>query len=573
MKSIHTGAQILRKCSAVGRGRPPLGRCMQSIASGKEANDRKEENVVRSPFPPVELPNSTVPDLLFSRARNWSAHDAIECGITGRKYTYGGMIDRALRWGAAVNKVMPPGARKNVALYCQNAPEFPVVLLGTLAVGGMVTTINHNFTADEVSRQLQDSHGELVVVDPLMEGLLRQVLAKLNLQLPVFTNGPSQFGSPNLQEIIEDTTQPFAEVAETNPESIAMMLYSSGTTGKPKGVALSHRAFTNNMVMFAQPHTFAYRDTSAEYQENILGIMPFYHIYGTHVINMLNMYMGAKTISLPAFTPKDLIRIIRDFKVEVVHLVPPMLNFLSKSEAVTSRDLASMRVAMCAAAPVPPSSALALKEKAPNPVLFQEGFGMTEALGTHLTPPDQERIGYCGKLVSNVEGKVIDIETGEALPEGQRGEMCLRSPSMMSYYHNNPKATAETIDSEGWLHTGDVAVHEDGFFSIVDRIKELIKVKGYQVSPSELEEELLKHPAVMDVGVVGVEDERAGELPRAYVVRKTQITTEDIMDYMKERLAPYKQLKGGIRFLDALPKNATGKLLRRELKEMAAQDP
>lgn len=499
--------------------------------------------------------------------------DAIECGITGRKYTYGGMIDRALRWGAVVNKVMPPGARKNVVVYCKNAPEFPVVVLGTMAVGGMVTTINHNFTADEVSRQLEDADGELMVVDPLMEGLLRQVLAKLNLQLPVFTNGPSQFGSPNLQEIIEDTTKPFAEVAETHPESIAMMLYSSGTTGKPKGVALSHRAFTSNMVMFTQPSVFAYRDTSAEYQENILGILPFYHIYGTHVVNMFNLYKGAKTISLPAFTPNDFVRIIRDHKVEVVHLVPPMLNFLTKSPAVTPKDLASMRVAMCAAAPVPPSSAIALKEKAPNPILFQEGFGMTEALGTHMTPLNLERIGYCGKLVPNVEGKVVDTDTGEALPEGRRGELCIRSPSMMSHYHKNPEATAETIDFDGWLHTGDVAIHEDGFFSIVDRIKELIKVKGYQVSPSELEEKLLKHPAVMDVGVVGVEDERAGELPRAYIVRKTEVTPEDIMDYMKERVAPYKQLKGGIRFLDALPKNATGKLLRRELKEMAAQDP
>ncbi|XP_068216230.1 uncharacterized protein [Palaemon carinicauda] len=565
MKSVHIGANILRR-STIG-----LRRSASIHTAGPPGT--KEKNVVYSSFPSVEMPNATIPDLLFSRAKKWPTMDAIECGITGRKYTYGGMIDRALRWGAVVNKVLPSASRKNVVIYCQNGPEFPVVVLGTMAVGGMITTINHNYTADEAYRQIEDCDAELVVVDPSMERLLRQVLTKLNLQIPVFVNGPSEFGSPNFQEIIEDDSKPFAEVAETDPESIAMMLYSSGTTGKPKGVALSHRAFTNNVVMFTHPNIFAYKETTAEYQENILGIMPFYHIYGTHVINMFNLYKGAKTVSLPDFTPQDFIRIIRDFKVEVVHLVPPMLNFLIKSPAVTSKDLASMRCAICAAAPVPPSSAVALKEKAPNPILFQEGFGMTEALGTHMTPLNQERIGYCGKLVPNTEGKVVDIETGEALPEGQRGELCIRSPSMMSYYHKNPQATAETIDSEGWLHTGDIAIHDDGFFSIVDRIKELIKVKGSQVSPSELEEELLKHPAVLDVGVIGVEDERAGELPRAYIVKKAEVSSEDIMNYLKDKVAPYKQLKGGVRFLDALPKNATGKLLRRELKEMAAKDP
>lgn len=569
MPLVPLGARVLRgSISAFGRGRRAAG----THTSGRD--DRKEKNVVYSPFPPLELPNQGIPSLIFNRLTKWSNFDAIECGITGRKYTYGGMMDRALRWGGVVNQVMPPSSkRRNLLYYSPNAPEYPIVVLGTQAVGAMVTTINHNYTVFEVAEQLDDCDVNMAVVDPKFEKILRAALKKLSITLPIFTNGVSEYGSPNFLEIIEDTQRPFADLVEVPAESIAMLLYSSGTTGKPKGVALSHRAFTNNMAMFTRPEIFAYQPTTKEHQENTTGVMPFYHTYGTQVINMFNLYLGAKTISLPAFTPADFVRIIKDYNVGIVHLVPPILHFLVNSPAVTSNDLASVRCAMCAAAPVPPPSANALKEKAPNPVLFQEGFGMTEALGTHMTPVEQEVIGYCGKLVSNTEAKLIDTQTGEALSEGQQGELCIRSPSLMSYYHKNPEATAEAIDAEGWLHTGDVAFHEDGFFSIVDRLKELIKVKGYQVSPSQLEEELLKHPGVMDAGVTCVKDERAGELPRAYIVRKSNCSAEDIMSYMKDRMAPYKQLKGGIRFVEDLPKNPTGKLLRKVLKEMAANDP
>ncbi|MPC69331.1 4-coumarate--CoA ligase-like 2 [Portunus trituberculatus] len=197
---------------------------------------------------------------------------------------------------------------------------------------------------------------------------------------------------------------------------------------------------------------------------------------------------------------------------------------------------------------------------------------MTETLGSHMTPLDDERLGYCGKVVPNVMAKVINAE-GEALPEGERGELCIKTPSVMTGYYKNPKVTAQTIDSEGWLHTGDVAIHTDGFFSIVDRLKELIKVKGFQVSPSELEDVLLEHEGVADVAVIGVPDDRAGELPRAYIVRSSSsCSEEDIHKFMKERAAEFKQLKGGVRFLDALPKNQTGKILKRELQEIAAKE-
>ncbi|KAK7074614.1 hypothetical protein SK128_002957 [Halocaridina rubra] len=199
---------------------------------------------------------------------------------------------------------------------------------------------------------------------------------------------------------------------------------------------------------------------------------------------------------------------------------------------------------------------------------------MTESLCTHMTPKDGERLGSCGKLVPYVSAKLVDLETGASLPPGKKGELCIKSPAMMSGYHKNPEATKETIDEDGWLHTGDVAVcDEDGYFTIVDRIKELIKVKGLQVSPSELEDLILGHPEVADVGVIGVADQLSGEVPRAYIVPKQKSLTEkDIHSFLEDKVARHKKLAGGVRFVQELPKNATGKLLRRQLKNLATEE-
>ncbi|XP_071538504.1 uncharacterized protein [Panulirus ornatus] len=556
--------------------------CVPTVAASTYTytQPRMEKNVVYSPTPPqMELPLEDIPSLIFRRAKSWSHKDAIECGVTGRKYTYGGMVDRALRWGAVVSQLFasqsPSSSSKTLAIVCTNAPEYPILLLGTLAVGANVTTVSTNYTAEEVARQLEDSGSEVIVTDPQLEQMVTEALARLKKNLPVFVNGASSLGNPNLRHIIEDTSRPLAEPVESGLKSKAAMLYSSGTTGKPKGVELSHGAITSNLPCFTHADFINYRPTTDNVQETILGVVPFYHIYGLHGLIIITLYLGAKIVSLPAFKPDDFIRIIRDHQVRVLQLVPTILQFLVTSPLVSSADLVSVRGAMCGAAPVPRTLAEALKAKSPNPILFQEGFGLTETLPTHMTPLNEERIGWCGRCIPCVESKVVDSETGEALPEGQRGELCIRSPSLMTGYHNNPTATAETIDADGWLHTGDVAMHQDGFFTIVDRIKELIKVKGFQVAPSELEDLLHQHPGVDDVGVVGVKDGRAGELPRAYVVRRSGVTTteEDLHKFLEPRVAKHKQLKGGIRFLDALPKIATGKIERKVLREMAAKDP
>nr|XP_045616936.1 4-coumarate--CoA ligase 5-like [Procambarus clarkii] len=532
----------------------------------------REKNVVYSPTPPMELPQQDLHSLIFARALKWADKDAIECGITGRKYTYGNLVDLSLRWAGVVSQVMvSPESKKRLTIFCTNAPEFFILLLGTVAAGATVTTLSSQYTVDEVARQLANSQTEMVVTDPKHEDVLMAALTKLRKTLPVFVNGDSAHGHPNVRHILADSSKPCVEPVQCPLKSTAVIIYSSGTTGPPKGAELSHGAFTSNITCFTHPDYFSYLPTTAETQETVVGYMPFYHLYGLYTVGMFSLYLGAKIVSLPAFTSQDFVRIVRDHKLRVVHLVPPILNFLNVSPTVTSEDLSRVRVVMCAGAPIPTTSAEALKKKAPNPIFFQEGFGMTECLGALMTPLKEEKIGWCGKCVPNVEVKVVDVETGLALPENQRGELCIRSPSLMTGYLDNPTATAETIDKDGYLHTGDVAIHQDGFVSIVDRIKELIKVKGLQVSPSEIEDLLLQHPGVIDAAVVGVDDERSGELPCAFIVRRDGTSEEDIHKFLQPKVAEYKQLKGGIKFVDALPKSATGKVLKKDLKEKAAK--
>ena len=201
------------------------------------------------------------------------------------------------------------------------------------------------------------------------------------------------------------------------------------------------------------------------------------------------------------------------------------------------------------------------------------GFGITEASpATHFSPLHNTKIGSVGAPLSRTKSKIIDIDTGEALAANQPGELCIKGPQVMKGYLNNPEATKQAIDSFGWLRTGDIAYYdEDGDFFVVDRLKELIKVKGSQVSPTELEDLILRHPAVADVAVIGVPDDYAGELPRAYVVKKpgTSMNEEELKSFLHSKVAPYKQLKGGVHFVESIPKSSTGKILRRELKAVA----
>lgn len=292
-----------------------------------------------------------------------------------------------------------------------------------------------------------------------------------------------------------------------------------------------------------------------------------FHIFGISVVTMHTLCSGGKLTLLPNFEPKSFLETLEKTKPDYIHLVPPLVHFCANNPEVKPSHLESLEFVYIGAAPVGETLAAKFKEKAPN-CQFREGWGMTELspVGA-MTAYQDELLGSCGILLPNSQGKVVDVSTGKALGPNEKGELCLKGPQIMKGYFDNVTATQATM-KEGWLHSGDIGFYDrQGHFFIVDRLKELIKVKGFQVAPAELEDLLRTHEKVLDVAVIGVPDERHGEVPRAYIVKKDEISEAEIDEFVSERVADFKKLRGGIEFLQQIPKSAAGKILRRELRD------
>ncbi|XP_050718767.1 uncharacterized protein LOC126999811 isoform X5 [Eriocheir sinensis] len=538
------------------------------ISDAKGSRSSAEHNIVSSHVPDVPLPSGNAAAYVLETAKEWPNRTALECSLTGRSYTYGQLVDAVARWGGQLLRL---GLRRGdtLAVMMLNCPEYPVVVLGALSVGMSYTGINPAYTAEEVRRQLQDSGASLVVHDNHTGKVVEVALALLKKPLPRILNTDSSppAGVVSLRGLLQDSAVAFVDPVEVSGKEVALLPYSSGTMGKPKGVEVSHGAVSSNVAMYTHPSFFPPTARPESQHETFLCFLPFYHVYGLLPIMSSGLRKGVKIVTVPKFEPDAFVPLIMKHKVSFLHTVPPVLNFLMQSPAVTPESMASVWYALCGAAPVSQTAAQALKEKMDKPMIFQEGYGMTEALITHITPLSSTNLSL--KTLPNVKMKVVDMDTQEALPANQEGEICFLTPSRMNGYINNEAATRDTIDEEGWVHSGDIGLYdEDGGFRIVDRAKDLIKVKGLQVAPSELEEELLQHPKVREVGVVGIPHDRLGEAPRAFVVTSSPATEKEIQEFLATRLAPHKQLAGGVVFISELPKNPTGKILRRQLRQL-----
>ncbi|XP_018019407.2 4-coumarate--CoA ligase 3 [Hyalella azteca] len=551
--------------------------CSFSALRSGAAGD-PEHLVLRSHYPDTPLPEAGVSQFLLSSCGRHTNRPALIDGITGRVLTYGRLIDGIQRWGAVVQERWSPGSPPpTVGIFMRNCPDYPIIFFGTTLVGGVVTPLNPSYTAEEVAVQLADSGASLLVVEAALEAVALKSIGLLSARgMPppaLFLLGDSKSGNSDLRAMLEDSTAPFAKHVDVDPSSVALLAYSSGTTGQPKGVCVTHSAATACCEMLCSPHF--HWPIDPDVAARLLGLIPFYHIYGIVSIMLKGLKISSTVVTLPRFQPSSFIRALQEHKLTVMNLAPPLLKFLNESNDVKREFLQSCHTVGCGGAPLSTSSKEKFTNKFGDGTDLYEGFGMTECIITHGTPRIDRKLGRCGKLLPRVQAKIVDMDTGAALPPNGNGELCLKTPCMMKGYHNRPDATRETIDEDGWLHTGDVAVHdEDGFFSIVDRIKELIKVKGFQVSPSEIENVLLKHPAIADAGVTGIPHEDYGEVPRAYIIssKGSSVTENEINNYMKEHLAPYKQLLGGIKFVTDLPKNPSGKLLRKVLAKTAEQE-
>jgi acyl-CoA synthetase (AMP-forming)/AMP-acid ligase II len=297
-------------------------------------------------------------------------------------------------------------------------------------------------------------------------------------------------------------------------------------------------------------------------------VLPFFHIYGMQVLMNGLLANGVTVVSMPRFDMVEALTLVQELKITRFFAVPPMILGLAKAPIVDEFDLSSLKQIFSGAAPL--GAELAAEAAARVGCEVAQGYGMTELSPvSHITPEGDYRPGTSGVTASNTETRIVDPETGDDVGIGERGELWVRGPQVMTGYLNNEEATAETIDSEGWLHTGDVAIIDDHqHVSIVDRLKELIKYNGFQVPPAELEALIVTHPKVADVCVIGIPDDAAGELPKAFIVPMpgADVTLEEIQELVGEHLVKYKQVRL-MELIDVIPKSAAGKILRRELRD------
>lgn len=513
--------------------------------------------IFRSPYPDVTIPDVPLTPFLLRHAERLSGKPALIDGATGHSYTYGQMAHTVRRIAA---NLAQRGFHKGdiLTIYAPNSPEYVLMLLAVWSLGGITMTVNPLYTAGELAYQLNDTGATYLLTVPELMDRVREGAKDSRLQV-IFVFGAAEGATPFAALLEEGVGLP--DVHITPREDTAVLLYSSGTTGLPKGVMLTHRNVLANICQ-AQPLMSVSED------DVLIDALPFFHIAAWVILFHMGLYHGGTIVTLPRFDLEQFLRTMQDRRVTRTLLVPPIVLALAKQPIVDRYDLSAFKAFLVGAAPLGESVARACAERLG--CVVQQVYGLTETSPlTHMNPEDPAKLKLAsvGTCVPNTECKVVDLATGQDLGTNQQGEIWVRGPQIMKGYLNRPDATAATIDREGWLHTGDIGyADEDGHLYIVDRVKELIKYKGYQVAPAELEAVLLSHPAIADAAVIPSPDEEAGEVPKAFVVLKGPITPDEIMAYVAERVAPQKKIRR-VAIIEQIPKTASGKILRRLLVE------
>ena len=514
--------------------------------------------IFTSPLPAVSIPDVPLTPFVLRRAPELPDKVALIDGPSGREMTYA-ELERAVRsqGGGWLAADLSPG--EVVAIIAPNCPEYAVAFHGIALAGGIVTTVNPTYTEREIRHQLNDAGAtRLIAAAGCLEAAAAAVSGTQVEQIYVIGEAED---FPSLDSVIGE---PLGEQVPVDLDDAVVLPYSSGTTGLSKGVILTHRNLVANVVQ-----SLAALDLSED--DALVAVLPFFHIYGMQVLMNMGLAAGATIVTMPRFDLEEYLRLHQEHALTRAFVAPPIVVALAKHPVVEKFDLSALSQIFSGAAPL--SAELALECGARLGCEVVQGYGMTE-LGpvSHATPPGGFKAGSVGVTLPLTELKIVDPETGKALGRDEDGELWVRGPQVMKGYLNNEQATRATLDEDGWLHTGDIGhVDVDDHVYVVDRLKELIKYKGFQVPPAELEALLLTHPQVADAAVIGVPDEEAGELPAAFVVLKpgAEVSAEDIQEFVAEQVATYKQIRR-VTFVDAIPKSASGKILRRVLREPPA---
>jgi acyl-CoA synthetase (AMP-forming)/AMP-acid ligase II len=520
----------------------------------------------RSPHAPLDIPATPLAEFVLARAATYGARPALIDAGSGRAIAYAelpSLVDRAAaslaRLGIAKGDVC--------ALFAANSPEYLLAVLAVARLGAIVTTASPLYTKDDLKKQLDDSGARLLFTATALSATWREAIAGTTVErIVAFDSAPATSGSiPVLafSTLVANAGTP-PRVA-IDPDDIVALPYSSGTTGLPKGVMLTHRNLVANILQVDAAGHF--RDG----EDVTVAVLPFFHIYGLTVIVLLGLWSGATCVVMPRFDLEPYLDLVERYRATILHVVPPVVVALAKHPAVANRDFSSVRKLFSGAAPLGAD----VIEQCTRRIgcVLQQGYGLTETSpGAIITSehPAEIKPGSVGRPIANTECRVVDPESGRDVAAGVDGEIWIRGPQVMRGYLNRPAETRAVLDADGWFRSGDIGhADADGHFFIVDRLKELIKYKGMQVPPAELEAVLLSHPAVADAAVVPFADEEAGEIPRALVVRKGAATADELMAFVARQVASYKKVRR-LEFIDAIPKSPSGKILRRLLKDRPA---
>jgi acyl-CoA synthetase (AMP-forming)/AMP-acid ligase II len=512
--------------------------------------------IFKSPHPDVDIPETSLRPLVLRHADRLGEKVAIVEAGSGRSYTYAELASNASKLGAGLH-ARGFGKGDVMAILAPNLPEYPIAFLGVSAVGGVNTTLNPLYTADEVAFQLRDSKARfLLTVPPLIEKA-KEAATKSGVK-EIFVFGEAE-GAVPFASLLAGGVAPETHIDPD--EDLVALPYSSGTTGFSKGVMLTHRNLVANLVQAGSVIRIGE-------DERIIAVLPFFHIYGMTVVMNGSLYQGATIVTMPRFELEPFLQAIQDYRITRLFLAPPIVVALAKHPAVDKYDLSSVKVVFSGAAPLDAETARLCGARIGCRV--SQGYGLTETSPvSHAIPDNAPEIvpGSVGPSLPNTECKIIDVATMTELGRNEDGEIWIRGPQVMKGYLNNEEATRDAIDADGFLHTGDIGHIDDrDEYFIVDRLKELIKYKGFQVAPAELEAHLLAHPKVADAAVIGVIDEEGEEIPKAFVVLKEPVAADEIMAWIAERVAPHKKIRR-VEVVDQIPKSASGKILRRVLRD------
>ncbi len=511
-------------------------------------------------------PRHPLHDYLLSTADRLGSKTAIV--DRGQELTFAQLRDRtAILASALAGMGIIKGDR--VAIFAPNCWEYVASFYAISWIGAVVTTLNPSYREREVEYQLRDSGAKAIILSEHLYPVLEPVLPKLSeLKHVIVIGGHVGQISRTFEDLINTGSNEPPSVGIDPVEDVVVLPYSSGTTGLPKGVMLTHSNLTSNVQQL-----IGRREIGAPKPDDVLMVhLPLYHIYGMNVIMNVAVALGATQVMMGRFEMEQFLQLLSDNRVSVLYTVPPVVLALTQFPGVREYDLSALRLCFVGAAPM--SAELQNKLETTIDVATVQGYGLTEsspATNADYMEPGLKKPGSIGPPLPDTDERVVDLETGEReMPRGELGELVIKGPQVMRGYWNNPEATADAL-RDGWLHTGDIASMDDeGYVTIVDRKKELIKYKGFQVAPAELEGLLLEHPSVSDAAVIGMPDDEAGEVPKAFVVASGDVSAEGIMEWVAGQVAGFKQIRQ-VEFLDQIPKNPSGKVLRRVLVEQERQ--